>query len=143
VLPAGTRLPAIGATHQAPSLQLLCNEGLPEPAAGRGEGELAAAAIVQALTPVREAARACLQDATGPARAGGRVTLALRIGETGVVEHACLLQDGIGDATLGACVLQSARSARMPAPAPPGFVDVHVPLALTPESLPQPRALCE
>jgi len=141
VLPPGTRVPPIAA--QAPPDQQLCLDGLPEPAAGSNEGELDPAVALEALAPLRDGARACLQDATGAARAGGRIVLALRVGANGAVEHACLLQDGIGDAALGACVLQSARSVRMPAPSPSGFVDLHLPLALTPEALPERRALCE
>jgi hypothetical protein len=141
LLPTGTRLPPLVA--QTPPAQQLCPDGLPEPEAASREGELDPAAAMQALAPLRDGARACLQDATGAARAGGRVVLALRVGETGAVQHACLLQDGIGDAALAACVLQSARSARLPAPTPAGFVDLHVPLSLTPEPLPALRALCE
>jgi hypothetical protein len=140
LLPPGTRLPALSAG--APP-QRACPDGLPEPAAGSAEGALEPAAIVQALAPLREGARGCLHDATGSARAGGRLVLALRIGPDGSVQHACLLEDGIGDAAIAACVLQSARSARMPQPNPTGFVDVHVPLSLAPEAAPVVRPYCE
>jgi hypothetical protein len=140
LLPPGTRLPALGAG--APP-QRSCPDGLPEPAAGSAEGELDPAAIVQALAPLREGARACLHDATGSARAGGRLVLALRIGPDGAVQDACLLEDAIGDAAIGACVLQSARSTRMPQPNPAGFVDVHLPLSLTPQAAPAVRPFCE
>lgn len=141
VLPPGTRLPQLAAP--TPPAQQLCPDGLPEPEPASREGDLDPAAAMQALAPLRDGARACLQDAIGSARAGGRLTLALRVGETGAVQHACLVQDGIGDAALAACVLQSARSTRMPPPVPAGFVDLHVPLSLTPEAPAEPRALCE
>jgi hypothetical protein len=139
-LPPGTRLPPLAT---AAPLQRLCPDGLPEPPAGSAEGELDPAAIVQALAPLREGARACLHDATGAARAGGRLVIALRIAADGSVQDACLLADGIGDAAISECVLQSARSARLPQPNPAGFVDVHLPLALAPEAAPAVRPFCE
>lgn len=139
VLPPGTRLPQVS----APQAVQTCPDGLPEPAADSAEGALDPQQIVDSLGPLRAGASACLASATAEARAGGRLVLALRIGADGAVQDACLLQDGIADAALAACVLQSARALRLPPPDPPGFVDVHVPLALTPQSPARPQALCE
>ncbi len=140
LLPQGTRLPVLaGPTPPARA----CPDGLPEPAPGRAEGQLATETVGAALAPLRDSASACLVNAQGAARAGGRLAIALRIDERGGVEDACLLEDGIADSGLATCVLGSARALRLPAPQPPGFVDVHLPLALTPSNEPAPAPLCE
>lgn len=140
LMPLGTQLPPLAAA--APPARA-CPDGLPEPAKGRAEGELPTEAVVAALAPLRESASGCLVNAQGAARAGGRIAIALRVDEQGAIEDACLLEDGIADAALAACVLASARVLRLPAPQPPGFVDVHLPLALTPSNEPAPAPLCE
>jgi hypothetical protein len=138
-LPAGTRLPSVAAAAQPD----LCPEGLPTPGEQSVEGALEPRAIVAALAPLRSDAQACLDRARGQARAGGRLVLALRIGEDGRAQAACLAEDGIGDPALGSCVLSSARALRFPAPEPAGFVDVRLPLALSPAESPPQRALCD
>jgi hypothetical protein len=142
VLPPGTSLPA-AAPAAAASAADHCSEGLPDLGADEAEGELDSAAIAGALGPLQSAARECIDSAAGPARAGGRFAIALRIGRDGGVTHACLQQDTAGDATLAACVLAGARQLRFPAPQPAGSVDVLVPLSLTPRPIPLQRALCE
>jgi hypothetical protein len=116
---------------------------LPAPAPGSPEGDLDAKAIVAQLGPLRAAAEACLAHARGPASAGGRLVLALRIAADGRTQQACLMEDAIGDAALAGCVIDAANALRFPAPSPAGFVDVHLPLALAPEGPPMQRALCE
>jgi hypothetical protein len=138
-LPPGTRLPA---AQQAAPAQT-CPDGLPEPSADSTEGSLDTQAIIAALGPLRKDAQACLAAAQGQARAGGRLAVALRITQDGRVQAACVQRDAIGDATLEACVLASARNLLFPPPDPPGFVDVHLPLALTPVGPGTQRPLCE
>lgn len=140
LLPEGTLLPPL-AEANAPAR--MCPDGLPDLPGGSVEGDLATEAVVAALAPLRESASACLANATGPARAGGRITLALRVAPDGSITETCLVQDGIADASLAECVLSSARTLRMPAPNPPGFVDVHVPLELAPVTEPVQQPLCE
>ncbi len=138
-LPAGTRLPA--STAQAAPQD--CPGGLPPPPEQSSEGTLDPHAIVAALGPLRAQAEACLRNAQGRARAGGRLVLALRIEADGRAGAACLRDDPIGDPALAACVIAAARGLRFPIPNPPGFVDVHLPLALTPEGPPAQHGVCE
>jgi len=139
-LPEGTVLPAARAPEDA--TRLACPTGLPEPAVDAVEGELAAASILGALDPLRAAAQRCLEQASGPAAAGGRLVLGMRINAAGAPETLCLIEDGIGDAVLSSCVVESARALRLPQPNPAGFVDVHVPLQLAPITRPPPRPVC-
>jgi hypothetical protein len=142
VLPAGTRLPAAAAASPAASADI-CADGLPEPDAHETEGDLDRSAIVGALAPLQDAARGCMGNATGAARAGGKLLLALRIARDGSVALACTVRDAIGDPALAACVLSGARQLRFPAPNPSGSVDIQLPLVLAPLGPEAQRALCE
>jgi hypothetical protein len=137
-LPAGTRLPAPSAGLGA----LACEAGLPEPAGERAEGEIDAAALSAVLRSLVPAGERCLQSARGPGRAGGTLTVALRIAEAGGAEHACIVSGELRDPVLAGCVLDALRAARYPTPSPPGFVDVHAPLRLEPASWPEPQPYC-
>jgi hypothetical protein len=139
LLPQGTSVPA----RKTEASRQLCSDGLPEPAAGAVEGSLDSRAILAALGPLKSDAQSCLTTAQGQARAGGRLALALRIGEDGRVQEGCIQEDAIGDATLEACVMASARALRFPTPDPRGFVDVRLPLVLAPVGTPAQHALCE
>jgi hypothetical protein len=139
-LSAGTRLPEPAGI--APDRGLWCARGLPSPAEDAAEGNLPVAALREALLPLSEGAQKCLGAARGAAAAGGKVMLAIRIDEEGRPETVCLVQDEIGDAALGRCLLESARAVDFPAPEPPGFVDVHLPLRLTPAGIERQRAVC-
>jgi hypothetical protein len=140
-LPEGTRRPRASAVEPTPGQ--LCPDGLPEPGADMPEGALDPGLLVQALAPLRANAARCLDRAHGSARAGGRITLALRIAADGHVLHACLLRDATRDADLTTCVLDSALGLRLPPPTPSGFVDVHLPLNLAPSSAPAQRGVCD
>ncbi|MDH5672947.1 MAG: hypothetical protein OEZ06_12405 [Myxococcales bacterium] len=139
LLPKGTELP--GETPP-PALQR-CPDGLPELAADAAFGDLPREAVVAALAPLQQAAAACMAQARGAAAVGGRLSMALRVGPGGKVERGCLLGDAIGDARLGACVLDAATSLRFPAPEPSGSVDVHLPLSLEPEPHRRLRTRCD
>jgi hypothetical protein len=138
-LPSSTHVPA----QNAQLSPQRCPDGLPEPVEGSAEGELEASAIVHALAPLRVQAQACLEQARGAARAGGRLTLALRIAADGRLQESCVEDDATGDAQLELCILASARALQFPLPKPAGFVDVRLPLSLTPGSVAPQRALCE
>jgi hypothetical protein len=140
LLPEGTVLPTPPVPDGA--ARLACPGGLPEPAADAVEGELSAAQVLGALDPLRSAAQGCLEHAAGAAAAGGKLVLGLRIDENGVPSALCLIEDGIGDAVLASCVVESARALRLPRPEPAGFVDVHVPLQLSPLSRAPTRPVC-
>lgn len=139
-LPEGTVLPTARPPEDA--TRLACPAGLPEPAADAVEGELSAASILGALDPLRAAAQRCLEQASGPAAAGGRLVLGMRIDASGAPQTLCLIEDAIGDAVLSSCVVESARALRLPRPDPSGFVDVHLPLQLSPITRPPPRPVC-
>ena len=130
VLPAGTKLPA-ATPPPAPSADL-CPDGLPELDANEAQGDLERSAIVAALPPLQDAATECMRNATGAARAGGKLVLGLRVARDGNVSRACTVRDAIGDAALATCVLSGARQLRFPAPNPAGSVDVQLPLSLSP-----------
>jgi hypothetical protein len=138
VLPAGTQLPAESAGLGA----LACAAGLPEPEAERPEGEIDARALSEVLRGLIPEGERCLQNARGPGRAGGALTLGLRIAADGSAEHACVIAGDLRDPVLVGCVLEAVRSARYPTPSPAGFVDVHAPLRLEPTSWPEPRPYC-
>jgi len=138
VLPAGTRLPAPSAGLGA----LACEAGLPEPDAERAEGAIDAGALSAVLRGLVPSAERCLQSARGPGRAGGTLTLALRIAADGSAEHACVVGGELRDPVLVGCVLEGVRAARYPTPSPAGFVDVHAPLRLEPASWPEPQPYC-
>lgn len=144
MLPAGSHVPtppAVGAGSTTGSS--VCPQGLPALEDSAPQGELGRAALLSALGPLRDAGARCLAAAPGPAAAGGRVKLGLRIGAAGQVLHACLVQDAIGDPTLAACLAESARGLRFPTPTPVGTVDVHLPLNLQPIELPAPAGTCD
>jgi len=140
-LAADTRLPAV--TAQAPDASIHCPDGLPDPPADAAEGDLPSAAIMQSLSAIHESLQRCLASTSGPGAAGGKVTLALRIVETGRVTDACLAEDAIHDNVLAACITETARTATFPRPMPVGSVDVHIPLSLAPIADAPPRAVCE
>lgn len=140
-LASDTRLPSIA--PQAPDARVHCPDGLPEPAANAPEGDLPSASIMRSLTFIHEPLQRCLANTTGPGAIGGKVTLALRIADTGNVAETCLVSDEIHDNVLAACITETARSATFSRPHPIGFVDVHVPLSLSPVFDAPPRAVCE
>lgn len=139
-LPPDTRVPIPIVEARGPQT---CPAGLPEPAEASVEGELASQAILPALEPLRKQAQACLEQARGAARAGGRFVLALRIAQEGRVQDSCVQEDATEDALLELCILASARALRFPRPDPAGFVDLRLPLSLAPASAPAQRPLCE
>jgi hypothetical protein len=139
VLPKGTRLPA----PPERSRELLCPEGLPEPAADEPEGELDPAALRTALAPLKDAALRCALATGGQALQGGRLELALRIGANGKPRELCLQNDAIGEAILRKCIVEAARGFSYPAPNPAGFVDVVLPLQLALSGPAAQRALCD
>ncbi len=136
-----TRLP--DNAPQAPDARTHCPNGLPEPDANAPEGELPSASIVRSLSFIHEPLQRCLANTTGPGAIGGKVVLALRIVDTGNVSDTCLVEDAIGDNVLAACLTETARTATFSRPHPIGFVDVHIPLSLSPVSDPPARPVCE
>ena len=111
----------------------MCPDGLPRPT-GTVEGELAPAAIIGALGPLRDGATRCMASASGPGAAGTRVGLAMRIGPDGRLSAACMTADSASDPALRDCLLEVARATIFPAPSPAGSVDVLLPLELVPDA---------
>lgn len=140
-LAADTRLPTVATP--VPDARMHCPAGLPDPPADAAEGDLSTTVIMQSFAAVQESLQRCLANTGGPGAAGGKVTLALRIADTGHVSDACLVQDAIHDNVLAACITETARTAVFPRPMPDGSVDVHIPLSLTPIAEAPPRAVCE
>jgi len=140
VLEEGTRPPQ--EPERTTPAALRCPDGLPEPSAQAVEGALPRETVRKALGPLTRGAMDCLSVARGKAAAGGNLTLAIRFGEAGAAETLCLVEDGPNDAMLSACIIETARSLRLPAPDPPGFVDVHVPLDLQPAGTTLQHPLC-
>jgi hypothetical protein len=129
VLEAGTRLPD-APVIQAGERAELCPDGLPELAEDAPLGDLPADRIRGALDPLRSAAELCVGTSAGPGAAGGRVSLAVRIGPDGRVTDACAMEDSTGDAELRACLSRAARELAFDAPG--GYLDFALPLALEP-----------
>lgn len=141
-LPAETSLPALSVSPTT-AAGLWCPSGLPDPAPSSTEGELPQQTILGALAPIRDEAQACFVRSAGGATAGGKVKLAVRIGADGRVQATCLLEDEIRDSTLAQCLLDAARQIVFPKPSPAGFVDVSVPLRLTPAIVPPQNPICD
>lgn len=143
-LAPGTRLPAPPGSAEGPDARAgLCPDGLPELAEGVPLGDLRAEVIVQSLGPLRQGAELCVTGTQGPGAAGGRVVLAMRIGADGTIDEACVREDATDDPALRECLLRAARSIALPAPSPPGVVDVELPLALAPLATQRQAPLCE
>lgn len=139
VLEEGTRLP------DAPVIQggeraELCPGGLPELAEDAPLGDLAPERIRGALDPLRSAAELCVGTSTGPGAAGGRVSLAVRIGPDGRVTDACAMEDSTGDAELRACLARAARGLAFDPPG--GVLDFALPLVLEPGTAQRQVPVC-
>ncbi len=134
-LPAGTELPPALELDPAPAPAPLC-EALPSPDDGRAEGGYAdLTELTSALSGAREQLGSCARGE------GGRMSLLLRVGEQGRVEHVCATEDDTGDTALRACVVAGLRQLSLPAPeGPRGYVDLALPLVFDPVA-PQ-RAVC-
>lgn len=139
-LAPGTRIPE--EPLPAKTSEWLCQRGLPRLPRGTRTGELGTAAIATTLAPLREQGARCLAAATGPALAGGKLTLALRVDERGRVAHVCALASELADPALARCVIESARMLTFPVPSPAGSVDLHLPLELAPIGFALQRPVC-
>lgn len=122
---------------------MMCPGGLPEPTTNTQLGNVSPQDIISSLTPLREGARQCFDNTTGPAALGGRMVLHFRIGPDGAVTEGCYTEDDIADITLRTCVLEAARATRFPPAGPDSFVDAALPLVFTPDSSLRQTALCE
>lgn len=138
-LPPGSSMPPATKERAVPAR---CPEGLPEPDDDAEDGELPRAQLVAAMAPLAESARGCFESARGRAASGGRVVVALRIGDRGSIAHACIASPTLGDPVLDTCIAENARQLRFAVPSPPGIVDVHLPLQLTAIESSPPRAVC-
>lgn len=138
-LEAGTRLPDEPAALDD-DVAPVC-AGLSDPPPDAREGTLEAADIVAALGPLRTAAAVCVGATPGPGARGGRLSLAVRIGEEGRVLDACIRSDSSDDPHLRACVVRAARALVFPAAG--GLVDFELPLSLSPGAAHHQRPLCE
>jgi hypothetical protein len=117
-----------------------CPDGLS--ATDRPEGSLPGAALLAGLQPLRERATDCLTRGDARGAAGGRLTVALRVAETGGVQEACIQRDELGDPGVLACVLDLAGQLSFAAPTPSGVIDIELPVALHAPSLPAPHPVC-
>ncbi len=118
----------------------LCPAGLPESAAAQGALDLTA--VRAALGPLTEKASACLERADARGAAGGRVEVALRVGDDGRITQACVQSNSTDDAALATCVLEATRALALPAPRPTGEVDLLLPLVLRQPDVAAQAAIC-
>lgn len=143
-LDPGTRLPAsFERGLREPNVDVRCPDGLPVLAEDAPLGVLPPEVLVASLGPLRQGAETCAGTTGGPGAAGGRVTLALRIGPGGEVQSACIFEDETGDPMLASCLTTAARATAFPAPDPAGIVDVHLPLRIAPVDSQRQRPLCQ
>jgi hypothetical protein len=136
LLPPGTSLPSTSATLEA---EVACPSGLPEVADDAPLGDLDPSALGPAVQALQTEIAPCL--GAMPIESA-RVELALRIAADGSVAQSCLLKSGGLDARTASCLVISARSITFEKPSPPGFVDLHLPLALHAEGPAPQRGLC-
>ena len=139
VLPPGTELPAVRAPVSDPRTH--CPDGLPGIEGAFESGDLDAAELRAGLPPLLERARECFSRVLGPGAAGGTLRVGMRVAGSGRVERACVIEDGVGDIGLTACVLESTRALRFRASGGP--VDVVYPLRFEPTTETLARPLCE
>jgi hypothetical protein len=133
-LPAGTRLPP----PPEPAAAARCAEGLPELPEDAPLGDLEPAALGATLSALRQSATSCMRALHG----AGKLTLALRVDAGGRVSDACAIESDVTEGVLATCLTESARQLRFPAPSPPGFVDLHLPLTLMPSDLQPQNPVC-
>ena len=136
-LATDTRLPAPSTAGAAVPR---CPEGLP--ATDAPEGELDTAILTEGVAALRDALPDCLARGDARGAAGGKLTLAFRIAESGRVQEACVARDDIGDPGVAGCVTELARALRFAPPSPSGVLDIELPLALRPPPGPSQRATC-
>jgi hypothetical protein len=126
---------------RAPARVTRCAEGLPTTTAP--EGSLPNEVLREGVAPLRELGGECLLRGDARGAAGGRLTVGLRIGASGQVDHACVVRDELHDDAVAACVIELAHRLSFPHPAPPGaVVDVELPVALLPGPRVKQPALC-
>lgn len=135
-LTSDTTLPNAVSEPLAP----LCPDGLS--VTNDAEGDLNPSTLSATLSQFRERAADCMESADAAGAAGGHVTLAMRVGNTGSVSEACLQREETGDARLRACLLREAKKLQFPAPQPAGSVDLALPLLLQSRKPPAPKPLC-
>jgi hypothetical protein len=109
-----------------------CEDGLPPTDAA--DGNLEASELTNGLAALKEQLPDCLARGDARGAAGGRLTLAFRINQSGRVQESCVTRDDIGDPGVAACVNGLARTLRFAPPAPTGVLDIELPLALRPTS---------
>jgi hypothetical protein len=135
LLPTDTALPSGG-----PQISTeVCPTGLPEVDESTPLGDLSRDAVMPALAELKSDIAPCL---TSLRVASTRVVVALRVGPSGSVQSACLMDAGALDPRTASCVLLVAGALQTAVPNPHGVVDLHLPLTLQNEPLPAQRALC-
>jgi len=139
----GVRLPSPGDRGPGADEGALCPDGLPSLSEDSPLGGLSPDRIVASLGPLRQGAAICVGATSGPGASGGRVQLAMRLGPDGGVSEACVVEDGTDDPVLRACLVRIARGVGFDAPDPPGYVDVQIPLVLSPLASQRQRPLCD
>ncbi|MDB4972828.1 MAG: hypothetical protein JWN48_1169 [Myxococcaceae bacterium] len=117
-----------------------CPDGLS--ATSEPEGSLPASAIVEALAPLKERAGDCLSRGDARGAAGGRLTLAMRIAESGHVQEACVSTDQLDDPGVAKCVIDVAGQLVFPRPNPGGVIDIELPISLQASPQPAQHATC-
>jgi hypothetical protein len=113
-----------------------------EPEWEPSQGEVDVPSLRTAIGERRDDLAACLTQAAPERAHGGRIGLRFRVEESGAVEDACAIADGIGDPRVRACVLDVFRRLRV-APPTGGRALVEVPIVLVPNAGDRTRALCD
>ncbi len=139
----GVRLPTLTDVDAGDDADASCPSGLPPLADDAPLGTLRPDRIVASLGPLRQGAAICVGATSGPGASGGRVQLALRLGPDGRVSEACVVEDATDDPALRTCLVRIARGIAFMAPDPPGFLDVQIPLVLSPLESQRQRPLCD
>lgn len=142
LLSADTRLPRTTPPSQSES-GMCSHDPLPELGANDTVGELTVSELRAAFGPLAESGRRCLAVASGTGARGGRLAVRFRIGSAGRVVSECALQDGIGDATLRACILHAVHGLTFPRPRGGDHVEVSVPVVLRPDDALRQAPLCD
>lgn len=134
-LPNGTVLPV----PQARVATAQECAALPETADRLEPGELNSNALHNGLAPLIGSVRMCMAAAT--AAPMGKVVLAMRVTGARVTE-ACLQEDEIRNSVLATCLVQAAQRLTFVGLEPSSYQDLYLPLRLSPDEPPAPRALC-